>query len=178
MSYRSRSNVVLMVVMTLLGCSKRDDQVRFVRSKEYGSRSCWFDRSGTFSAFLVLAQDGRVVVPYPVSSRCMVDGDYTSNAEALLHHLNAVELLDSYGALKKILPSVIVSNSIKSDQPAPSPNSKVYYFNAQVTEIRYYYKGVYALKFVNSMVDTGISFDRLLEMSADEREKLRTAYEN
>jgi hypothetical protein len=107
----------------------------------------------------------------------MVNEDYTSSAEAVLHHLNTVQLVDSYGALKRELPGTIISDSLKSDQRAPYPNSKVYYLTAKLAKIRYRYDGVYALETVNSLKDTGISFKRFLEMSLVEREKLRIAHE-
>ncbi|MFL5552164.1 MAG: hypothetical protein ACJ770_05080 [Gemmatimonadaceae bacterium] len=173
MSYKSRSSVALLAAMMVFGCAKRHDHIILVDSKDYGSRFCWFDRSGGFAAFLVLAQNGRVVVPYPVSARCMVNGKYTSDAEAILHHLNAIRLVDSDRVLARKLPGTVVANNLKSEQSAPSPESKVYYTTAKLVKIRHYYEGVYRLERIDSMEDTGISFGNFLEMSIDDREKLR-----
>lgn len=175
MNWRSRSSTALLAAMLVSSCAKQHESVRVVNSDAYGASACWYDRDGYFVAFLVLAEDSRVVVPYAVSTKCLVNGDYSSYGEAVLHHLNTILLVDSFQTLQSRLPGVIVSDNVRSDQPMPSSESPLFYFKAKLARVHNPYKMVYAPQRIEAMKKTDVTFDKFLSMSLEQRKSFLKA---
>ena len=72
-----------LLATALIACAADNDDVRAVGADAYTSPACWFDSSGEFSAFLVIARDGDAGVAYPISGKCLV-----SNAQRSLGAVN------------------------------------------------------------------------------------------
>jgi hypothetical protein len=125
-------------------------------------------------AFLVLAREGRIAVPYLISVRCLVDGAYSSDGEAVLHHLNTIRILDLKGNLQRSLPEIVLSDTLRSDQPVPSSNSMVYYINAQISQVKDPSKTIYVPDRVVDLQSLGISFEQFLDLPRDQRKNLMT----
>lgn len=120
----------------------------------------------------MLAEGDKVAVPYLVSAKCLIDGEYSSYGEATLHHLNTIRLVDSYGRLQQAVRNLTISGNVVSDQPMPSSNSKVYFFKANLIQVPDTHRNVYAPKRIISMTDTGNRFEEFLSFSEKEREEL------
>lgn len=163
---------MVFVAMLLAACMQDSKENTVVSSKQYGSSMCWINRDGDLSAFLVLAQEGRIAVPYPISAKCVVNGNYSSYGEGVLHHLNAVRIVDSYGTLQRALPTLKLSNSTISDQPVPYPHSKMYYFRVKIRNVPDKYMTIYEPIHILELIDLKLSFEAFLNLSVAERQSL------
>lgn len=168
----NRSNVAALCAMLTLACSAKTDTIQLVTSEAYSSDKCWIGPNGEVSAFLVLAEDEGVGVPYLISARCMIKGEYTSQGEAILHHLNTIRLVDSRRMLQRFLPEVAISNNLLTDQPVPSSNSKLYYFTSSIERVPNSTKTVYIPLKIHQLTNMNLSFESFLELSKDERVRL------
>lgn len=162
---------IILALIIVSACAKRDN-VSLVPSSAYGSTSCWLNERGEMVAFLVLAREGEIAVPYLISLRCLVDGTYSSDGEAVLHHLNTIRMLDLYGELQHSFTDVTLSDNLRSDQPVPSSNSIMYYFRAEVRRVRSKSKVVYAPYKLMNLNRLGITFEQFLELPRDQRQSL------
>jgi len=59
-----------------------------------------------------------------------------------------------------------------TDQPMPSSVDRVYYFRARVTAVRLPNGTAYAPEQILQLDDANITFERFLELTAAERERL------
>ncbi len=180
---RSRSSLIVLAALSAGACAKGGNdgrepdtgrgppEIALVRSEQYGSRACWIDREGAFAAFLVLAREDRVAVPYLVSAKCLVAG-YTSYGEATLHHLNTIRLDDSFDTLQRALPGLAISGNVITDLPTPSSDSRIYYFRARLARAPDRYRTVYAPRNIIELRAMDMSFERFLGLSREEREGL------
>lgn len=158
--------------MFVVSCTQASEKDALVSTEIYGSRICWINQDGSLEAFLVLAQEGRTAVPYLISTKCTVKGDYSSYGEGILHHLNAVRMVDSHGSLQRALPTLIMSDSTISDQPVPYPNSKMYHLKAKVNRLPDKYMVIYTPVSIMEFADMNMSFETFLELSRNERQNL------
>jgi hypothetical protein len=177
MNYGSRSKAIILAAILAAACTRSVGEIRFVRAGSYDSRPCWFDRSGDFVAFLVFGRADRVAVPYPISTRCVVSAGYGSYGEATLLHMGAIGMADSYGTLQRALPDVIISDSVRTDQPFPSGDSIVYYFRARVTRVGLRHLVAYAPQNITKLTETNMRFGPFLRLSRESRERLAREYE-
>lgn len=163
---------IVLAVSLLAACTKSEDKIALVPSDKYDSRTCWFNPHGEIVAYLVLAQDGGVGVPYLISTNCMVSEGYSSYGEAVLHKLNTFLITNSYGTLQRAFPKVKISDNVRTDQPVPSSDSRIYYLRARLTEVAVPYKVVYAPKHIAELTDMNMTFEHFLGLSKDQRETL------
>lgn len=175
-NFRGPFSAILLAAALVGACGENGNKIALVRPEAYASRGCWFDQSGNFVAFLVLAQDDRVAVPYPISTNCLVNGGYSSNGEATLLHLDAIQMVDSYGNLQRAFPGVIISNNVRTDQPVPSSGSKLYYFRARFARVPDRYATVYAPRDILELTDMNMYFERFLALSREQRQRLLLEY--
>lgn len=169
-------SAIVLAAMLVGACKEDGKKISLVRPETYASRACWFDQSGDFVAFLVLAREDRVAVPYLISINCLVSGGYSSNGEATLLHLDAIQMVDSYGSLQRAFPGVVISNNVRTDQPVPSSGSKLYYFRARFARVPDRYATVYAPRDVVELTDMNMHFERFLDLSRQERQRLLAQY--
>jgi hypothetical protein len=171
MSWRSHLRVALLAP-ALAACAGSEDEVRTVAAEAYPSRPCWFEPGGEFSAFLVLAsKDGRAI-PYPISGKCIVEPGQRSLGLATLRQIGIVALIDRHGALQRAFPAVSISTSVNTDQEMPSPDTKLYFFRARVTNVRLPSGTAYAPTQILQLVEVNMPFERFLELTAIERANL------
>jgi hypothetical protein len=161
-----------LLVSAIAACAKREEGIRTVEPEAYASRPCWFNSGGDFTAFLVLAREGEVAVPYPVSGKCLVEAGHLSLGAATLLQLGKIELVDNHAVLQRAFPGTSMSTSVITDQPMPSSDSKVYYFRARVTAVRIASGIAYAPEQILQLGDANITFERFLGLTAAERERL------
>lgn len=159
----------LVLGITLISACAKHNSVTVVASSDYGSDACWIDRHGDLVAFLILAREDNIAVPYLVSIKCLVSGTYSSDGEAVIHHLNTIRILDSEGSLQRALPDVMLSDNIRTDQPVPSSNSKLYYFRAKVRRIQDPSKTIYVPGKTIKLTDAGMSFEQFLDLPREQR---------
>lgn len=176
MSYISLFSVAIFITFAVSGCVNASDKLAQVSSEDYGASNCWLSDSQTLEAFLVLANEDRAVVPYLVSSKCLVNDNYSSEGEATLHHLNAVRLSDSRGTLRQALKLKMVSDNVSTDQPLPSSSSKVYYISGKVIQKTYLGVSTYTFTSIKNLSDSGISFEKFLGLTSTARQSLRDKY--
>jgi hypothetical protein len=176
MNWLSHSSVIVFAGLSVAACTRSEDEIALVRPEAYDSRVCWFDQRGDFAAFLVLARDDRMAVPYLVSAACLVTGDYSSQGEATLHVLNTIRLSDSYGSLQRAMPELDIVDNISSDLPLPSSDSKVYYMRARIVVVPNDYRTVYAPRDVFQLSQLNLPFGTFLELSTNDRESLLIRY--
>jgi hypothetical protein len=167
---------LVLAASLLAACAKSEDEIALVPPDKYDQSACWFNARGEIVAFLVLAQDGQIGVPYLVSATCMVSGEYSSYGEAVLHKLNTIIMTDSYGSLQRAFPNVKISNNLRTDQPVPSSDDKMYYFRAHFAEVSVPYKTVYAPKDIVELTDVNMTFVHFLGLSKEQREALLSNY--
>jgi hypothetical protein len=177
MSWLSRSSALLLCVTLMMSCSVRHDEVRIVRSDEYNSGRCWINGHNEFQSFIAIAQEDDEGVPYAISSNCMVTAGYTSSGEATLHLLNTIRMIDTFGTIQRLIPNLNVSDNVRSDQPMPSSDSKIYFFRAHFTRIPDEHSVIYAPRNVVELTDTGVSFEQFLDMAATDREHLLSRFQ-
>lgn len=164
----NRFRLIALGIALVSACAKRDS-VALVPPSAYGSAPCWVDERGNLVAFLVLAQEGQVAVPYLISSKCLVDGTYSSDGEAVLHHLNTISLIDLDGSLHRAFPDVTLSDNLRSDQPVPSSDSSLYYFKSQVRRIQDSSKTIYVPGKIVDLSLLKMSFEQFLDLPRDRR---------
>lgn len=174
-SWLSRSSIILFTGALIVACSNGGTELVAVSSETYDSRACWFDRQGDFVAFLALARDGQLAVPYFVSTNCLVRG-YTSYGEATLLHLGTIRMIDSHGSLQRAFPEVRLSGNVRTDLPLPSSDSKLYYFRAQLATVPSEHIVIYAPRNITQLTDMNMQFERFLGLSREEREGLLNEY--
>lgn len=172
MNYQSRFRMTVLAVALTFAATKSDGKIVRVSREVYHSRTCWFDGRGDFSAFLVFARDGRVAVPYFISTRCVVSAGYSSDAVATIYHLNTIRMTDSYGILQRALPEVIISDNLRTDQSQPSSDSIVYYFRARFIKVGGRYRIIYAPQNIIELTQINIPFERFLRLPMTGRERL------
>lgn len=165
----------LVVAGLVFSCTKREASMLSVQPDKYASEECWTDDKGTMQAFLVLAQDKQITVPYLISARCYVEG-YSSYGESVLHQLNAVRVVDSYGSLKKALGSASIHDNIRSDQIIPSSESKVYYIESTIVEEDIGSHRTVSPDKIDVLYSTGIDFAKFLSSSTESRERMVLQY--
>lgn len=165
------SNAILLAGLLTASCNQRDEKVMLVSAESYRSKECWVDRNGHWEAFLLLAREERTGVPYLISTKCLVTGNFTSHGEAILHSLNTIRLTDSYGTLQRALPGVNILGNIGSHRAQPDSSSKLYYFNADLVKVPDTLP-VYAPENIFQLNDINISFGQFLGLTKDERERL------
>lgn len=129
------------------------------------------DRDGHWEAFLVLATEEGTGVPYLISAKCLVTGNFTSYGEAILHHLNTVRITDSYRTLQTAMPGVRILDNLGSHRAQPASLSKVYYFRSNLVRVPDSLP-VYAPKEIFQLTEIGMSFEKFLGLTKDERESL------
>ncbi|HYG48434.1 MAG TPA: hypothetical protein VD846_10905 [Allosphingosinicella sp.] len=168
-NYINRSSVAVLCAMMTLACSANTDTIQLVTPEAYSSNKCWIDQNGEISAFLVLAEEGNMRVPYLISARCMIEGDYSSQGEAVLHHLNTIRLVDSRGTLQRILPKMLISNNLRTDQPVPSSGSELYYFRAETERMPHSNKNVYVPLKIHQFTKLNMPFEKFLALSKNDR---------
>lgn len=164
---------LLLWPVLLSSCAQ--NEMKTVTSSTYSQPECWIDRDGYLATFLILAEDNKVIVPYAVSSKCWIRGDYANDGEAILHHLNTIRVVDTEGVLQSTLPQLTVSDTLRSDQPMPSSNSKIYYLKARVSRLSDTKLIAYTITNVKEFNYLNIYFDRFLGLSKTEREQLVSA---
>lgn len=167
----NRFKVLALAIIFVSACARRDS-VALVPSNAYSSTPCWINEHGDLEAFLVLAREGRTAVPYLISVRCLVDGAYSSDGEAVLHHLNTIRILDLNRSLSHSLPGVVLSDNLRSDQPVPSSDSVMYYFSARVKQINNPSKTIYVPDKVINIQDLGMTLERFLDLPRSQRKDL------
>lgn len=160
-------------VMLVAACAQGSENNALVSSETYGSRICWFNKDGILEAFLVVAQEGRIAVPYLISAKCTVRENYSSYGEGVLHHLNAIRMIDLHGRLQQALPTLTLSDNTISDQPVPSSNSKIYYFRAKVRKVPDKYMVIYTPVNIVQFTDMEMSFEAFLKLPMTERQNLQ-----
>jgi hypothetical protein len=170
MSYKSRFSGFPLIVIFSFACAKGGAIMSEVSPEGYKEKNCWFDKSAKFTAVLALAGERQDAVPYLISARCTVKSKYTSYGESVLHHLNDVRLLDIHGKLRPMFPDTVVSDRIRTDQPLPSPATKLYYLKADVVRVSDDSMLIYAPTKVGILQELDFSFERFLSMSHPERE--------
>lgn len=172
MSLKNRFSLILAVSTFMASCGGGAERTMMVRPETYRSGACWTDAQGGFAAFMVLAADGRIAVPYLISANCLVDGPYTSNGEAILHHLNAIYLTDTDGRLQASLPRISIVSNLDSDQPAPSSSSRIFYFRARLRRVPNDNKIIYVPETVMELSELNMTFEHFLGLSREQREQL------
>lgn len=169
MNYRNRFRLAVLSLALLASCKDHADSMRIVAPDAYAARSCWFDKSGNLTAFLVFGKRKLVAVPYVISSRCSIDESEGNYGVTTLLHLTTISLVDNYDKLHAKYPSLEFSNSLRSDQPIPSASSKIYYLRAKVKKMNGPYGGIYAPIRIATLLDTNVNLLGLFEMSENER---------
>ncbi len=163
---------ITLLASALVACADGDEAIRTVGEEAYVARPCWFDTEGAFNTLLVLARDSAEQVPYPISGKCLVQLDRRSLASSTLRQLGAVEMVDRDGTLQRAFPGPTMSTSVATHQLMPSLNSRVYYFRARVRTVPMSGNPVYSPEQILQLEDANITFGRLLELTAAERERL------
>lgn len=176
MNYIGLFSAAIFFLSMFSGCAVDSEKLVQVSSEGYGTPQCWLSESQELEAFLVAASEDGVVVPYLISSRCLVSEDYTSQGEATLHHLNAVRVSDSRGTLRRALKVKAVVDNVSTDQPLPSSTSKVYYIRGHVNQQVYTSMTVYNFTDIINLYDSNLSFERFLEFNGEGRQSLRDKY--
>jgi hypothetical protein len=161
-----------LLASVIAACANREEGTRTVEADAYVSRPCWFDSGGDFTAFLVLAREGEVAVPWAVSGKCLVEPGRLSLGAATLSQLGRIDLVDNHGVLQRAFPGTSMSTSLITDQPMPSSDSRVYYFRARVTAVRIPSGIAYAPEQILQLGDANMTFERFLGLTAAERERL------
>jgi hypothetical protein len=170
--HASRFNTAAVAATLVTACTNRDAEVQIVSPDAYSSSACWFDRQGHLVAFLVVAKEGEVAVPYTTSARCLVEEGGSSYGEEIILHLNAVPVRDEYGQLQRVMKSVRLGDSTITDQLSPTSNSQVYFLRARAKKIVRPFTTVYAPTEIIDFYRVEPNFERFLGLSKGEREKL------
>jgi hypothetical protein len=160
----------------LAACMASSGKIKIVSPEAYASRSCWIDRDGDLSSYLVLAQEEGSVTPYLISSNCIAADGYTSDGEGILHNLNAVRMTDAHGQLQRRMSNVTVLGNTGPDLPQPSSPNKVFYLKARSVQIAHPSMTLYAPVNIKKLIDMNVNFERFLELTRKERERLLQAY--
>lgn len=158
--------------LVLCACTKREEAMMLVTPEKYASEDCWGDEQGNFSSLMVLAQRGKVATPYVVSAKCFVDEDYSSYGEGVLHHLDAVLLIDTSGQLQQAIPGLSISDNVRSHQPMPASDAKLYYLRAKAARAAVSSRPSYEVGRVEELRDTGMSFEQFLSLPQKDRENM------
>lgn len=157
-------------------CMASSEKISIVTPESYASKSCWVDRNGNLSAYLILAQEGDLATPYLVSTNCIVEDNYSSDGEGILHNLNVVRMTDTHRRLQRKMPKVKVIGNTGPHLPHPSSANKVFYINARSMQIPHSSMTLYAPVDIRQLIDTNVNFERFLELSRKEREALFGIY--
>jgi hypothetical protein len=163
---------IAMMASALATCAGSEDGVRTVSPDAYMSPSCWFDRNGEFSSFLLVARGEGYLVPYPISGRCVVEPGQRGLALATVRQLGKVPLTDNHGALRRAFPGPSISSSLVTDQEVQLSNGRLYFFRARVTRIRVRNGIAYAPEEIFQLDDANMAFEHFLDLTAPERERL------
>ncbi len=137
----------------------------------YISERCWFDADGNFEGFLVLAREGDLAVPWPISGRCLREEGGVALDVLTLGELGRVEVLDKHRTLQRAFETSVNDRAV-DHLPGPTLESRVYYFRARVTALPVPGGPAYAPQEVLQLEDTNLAFGRFLELNADERKAL------
>lgn len=108
---------------------------------------------------------------YPISGKCLIEPGQSSLAQATLREVGIVDLIDNHGELQRAFPQVSMSDSTSTDQEGLS-NGKLYYFRARITPVHLPNDVAYAPERILQLEDANISFERFLELTTAERERL------
>lgn len=175
MSSRNHSRGLLLATLLASACADSGGGMISVQPEAYSSRNCWFNEGGYFEAYLVVGGDNEARAPYVVSTRCLVN-DFSNNGEATIYYLDKIRLVDSNGALDRALPGANFTDTLRSHPPQPTSSSSVYYMRATVSEVPGPFPGIYAPVSIGKLADIGMSFERFLGLSREERERLLREY--
>jgi len=96
---------------------------------------------------------------------------------ATIDHLRAIPMVDSYGALQRALPQVVISDNVATDRTRPSAESTLYYFRARVTKVHGRYMLTYAPRNIIELTELNMDFQHFLSLSGEERDRLARQYE-
>lgn len=168
----SRSRMALIAAVLFAACAQETKKNTIVSAEMYKTRACWINHAGNLDAFLVLAEEGGIAVPYLISTKCEVSDNYSSYGEGVLHNLNAVRLVDMNKRLHNMLPQLEISDSTVSDQPKPSSHSKMYFFEARVNRIQDNYMVIYTPTKIHNLTDLNIPFASFLGLTAGKRQNI------
>ena len=171
MNFKSPSSFIVLAAALIAACTKAEAEISLVRSDEYVSRACWFDSRGDFVAFLAFGRGGRIAVPDFVSTKCLVSG-HGSDGESIISHLGTIRMIDSYGSLQRVFPHVIISDNVRTDQPLPSSESRLYYVRMRLARVPGTPRAVYAPRNILELTDMNMSFLHFLNLSREQRGRL------
>jgi len=174
MKCRSHFSHVIPIFMMLSACETRAHRVIVVDDVSYGARECWFDHNGNFSAFLVMAQDGGVVVPYPISSKCIIRVENHTSFGTIFGSLNTIILTDSNEILHRRLPNFTFSSNIITDQPIPSEDSEIYFIRGIVSTKTYpnLNRTTYDISYISELNDMHFSFGEFISFTTRNRRSI------
>lgn len=172
MSFPSLFNLAILSSIFAVPCSQSHKEIASVAPEEYNSSGCWFDATGELSAFLVLGNEDNVAVPYLISNKCLINGAYSSDGEAIIHHLNAVIILDDKGIMQNAFSQYNIVDATNSDLPTPASNDKVYYFRSIVQRIPSKRVNTYVPVRILELSELDLEFEAFLRLSKEERVKL------
>jgi hypothetical protein len=169
-------SALIIVAILPPACASRAEIDAPAEGSDYGSRACWWNQRGEFEAFLVLARARRIAVPYFVSGRCSGSDSNHSYGQATILRLNTIRMIDRFGRLQSQFPRLQISDNVRTDLPAPSPEDRVFYFKARVVQLPAHYQATYAATEMIEVLDTHVSFSSFLTMPRSERDRLYNSY--
>src|SRR3954466_10630109 len=166
-NWLSRTSLTL-ILAAAAGCHNSDN-FRIVSAQGYKSPVCWTDSEGDFASLLTFSDNGASVVPYLISAKCLIDGEYSNDGESILLNINTVRVIEPSRAFQHAFPDKALSNPTRSDQPLPSSASKIYYIKARGGYKKDGQRVIFQPAVVVRVRDMGMTFDRFLGLSRGSR---------
>lgn len=148
-----------------------DAEIPTVDASSYLTERCWFDHEGRFGAFVVLAQEDGLAVPWPISGRCLIEHDAGDLGLETVIEIGRVQLIDKNGVLQSAF-GTFVNNRAVNHLPGPSLVNRVFYLRARVTLAAIPGSLVYAPEEMLELSDTNMTFGQFLALNPDERKAL------
>lgn len=162
-----RLGVLGLVGLLLSSCASHGRDLSVVDEQTYKNPSaCWLESGNELRAFLVLAKDGRELVPYLVSAKCVVMAKYNNLGESTYDLISALRVSDDYHVLQARLGHIVADN-VRTDLPAPEKNDLVYFVRGSL--VHQAGKRYYKIGQIKELKYTRVSFGKLLSMSLHER---------
>lgn len=161
-----------LIVAVLAASCEQPPTVTEVPPEQYADLSqCWLRDGGEMEAFLVLAGEGGLRVPWLVSMTCIPRVDVLPGGAARLSTLGPPEFVDPKELLRThIHPHTTPGNAV-THLPLPDANSPVYHV---VIRLDPHPRGshLYELTEVDSVKPTDTRFGELLELGPAEQAEL------